>query len=309
MISFCIKTNNQSDILKLTNYISEIQLDNIVFLTKNFSKYTNIIVHYLGNDTEIFYEYFANTFCDFIIDNYESNILNDILVSNFFYFDKTELSEIKRICDSILNNVPLNKILPFQQLKSETANDEKISISSRKDLLINNILSYLKSSKSMILNGFLRFRIYDYINFLNDLVDSAVNEFVINKEYSEFIELLKLYIDSKPPRSELIHLIYINEESILLDKNRNIISLSHNNLDIPYLSDISFSSNDYALNSLLSLLPKKLIIHTSDIEDDFVNTLKLIFNSKVTICKHCSICDTYKLVESKKEKNRKSLNI
>ena len=159
------------------------------------------------------------------------------------------------------------------------------------------------------LNGFLRFRIYDYINFLNDLVDSAVNEFVINKEYSEFIELLKLYIDSKPPRSELIHLIYINEESILLDKNRNIISLSHNNLDIPYLSDISFSSNDYALNSLLSLLPKKLIIHTSDIEDDFVNTLKLIFNSKVTICKHCSICDTYKLVESKKEKNRKSLNI
>ena len=309
MISFCIKTNNQSDILKLTNYISEIQLDNIVFLTKNFSKYTNIIVHYLGNDTEIFYEYFANTLCDFIIDNYESNILNDILVSNFFYFDKTELSEIKRICDSMLNNVPLNKILPFQQLKSETANDEKISISSRKDLLINNILSYLKSSKSMILNGFLRFRIYDYINFLNDLVDSAVNEFVINKEYSEFIELLKLYIDSKPPRSELIHLIYINEEAILLDKNRNIISLSHNNLDIPYLSDISFSSNDYALNSLLSLLPKKLIIHTSDIEDDFVNTLKLIFNSKVTICKHCSICDTYKLVESKKEKNRKSLNI
>lgn len=309
MISFCIKTNNQSDISKLTNYISEIQLDNIVFLTKNFSKYTNIIVHYLGNDTEIFYEYFANTLCDFIIDNYESNILNDILVSNFFYFDKTELSEIKRICDSMLNNVPLNKILPFQQLKSETANDEKISISSRKDLLINNILSYLKSSKSMILNGFLRFRIYDYINFLNDLVDSAVNEFVINKEYSEFIELLKLYIDSKPPRSELIHLIYINEESILLDKNRNIISLSHNNLDIPYLSDISFSSNDYALNSLLSLLPKKLIIHTSDIEDDFVNTLKLIFNSKVTICKHCSICDTYKLVESKKEKNRKSLNI
>ena len=309
MISFCIKTNNQSDILKLTNYISEIQLDNIVFLTKNFSKYTNIIVHYLGNDTEIFYEYFANTLCDFIIDNYESNILNDILVSNFFYFDKAELSEIKRICDSILNNVPLNKILPFQQLKSETANDEKISISSRKDLLINNILSYLKSSKSMILNGFLRFRIYDYINFLNDLVDSAVNEFVINKEYSEFIELLKLYIDSKPPRSELIHLIYINEESILLDKNRNIISLSHNNLDIPYLSDISFSSNDYALNSLLSLLPKKLIIHTSDIEDDFVNTLKLIFNSNVTICKHCSICDTYKLVESKKEKNRKSLNI
>ena len=309
MLSFCIKTNNQSDILKLTNYISEIQLDNIVFLTKIFSKYTNIIVHYLGNDTEIFYEYFANTLCDFIIDNYESNILNDILVSNFFYFDKTELSEIKRICDSMLNNVPLNKILPFQQLKSETANDEKISISSRKDLLINNILSYLKSSKSMILNGFLRFRIYDYINFLNDLVDSAVNEFVINKEYSEFIELLKLYIDSKPPRSELIHLIYINEESILLDKNRNIISLSHNNLDIPYLSDISFSSNDYALNSLLSLLPKKLIIHTSDIEDDFVNTLKLIFNSKVTICKHCSICDTYKLVESKKEKNRKSLNI
>ena len=90
----------------------------------------------------------------------------------------------------------------------------------------------------MILSGFINFRIYKYTDFLSTIADSCVNEFVVNKEYYEFIELLKLYINSKNYNSSVIHLIYVNSESILLDENKKIISLSHNNLDLPYLSDI-----------------------------------------------------------------------
>ena len=106
--------------------------------------------------------------------------------------------------------------------------------------------------------------------------------------------MLKLYINSKIPESELVHLVYVNEESILLDKNKNIISLTKNNLDKCYLSDISFSSNDYALNSLLTLLPKKIIIHLIGPMDDFINTLQTIFGDNVTLCTDCNICEFYK---------------
>jgi len=54
------------------------------------------------------------------------------------------------------------------------------------------------------------------------------------------------------------------------------------------LSDISFSSNDYTLNSLLTLLPRRIYIHIIDgIEDEFINTLKLIFDNRVCICNDC----------------------
>ena len=48
------------------------------------------------------------------------------------------------------------------------------------------------------------------------------------------------------------------------------------------MSDISFSSNDYALNTLLNLVPKKIYIHLLDGEsDEFINTIKLIFEDRV----------------------------
>ena len=47
-------------------------------------------------------------------------------------------------------------------------------------------------------------------------------------EYTEFINLLKLYIDSREPLSSIIHLVYTNGESILLDQNKSLINLQDN---------------------------------------------------------------------------------
>ena len=55
MVSLCIKTNNNSTIDYLMLHIGKINLGNIVFVKKNFSKYTNIIVHYIGNNIPEFY--------------------------------------------------------------------------------------------------------------------------------------------------------------------------------------------------------------------------------------------------------------
>lgn len=62
-----------------------------------------------------------------------------------------------------------------------------------------------------------------------------------------------------------------------------------------YLSDITFSSNDYILNSLLTLLPKKIYIHLTDnYIDEFINTLELVFENRIHLCTDCNICKTYK---------------
>ena len=93
---------------------------------------------------------------------------------------------------------------------------------------------------------------------------------------------------------DLIHLIYMHGESILIDDDRNIISVDDNILNATYLSDISFSSNDFTLNTLLCILPMKIIIHVIDEEDEFINTIKLIFGKRVSICSECTICNIYK---------------
>ena len=288
MVSLCIKTNNSTAIDYLMVNIAKINLDDIVFVKKNFSKYTNIIIHYRGNNIPEFYKELASVVTNCIIDKYEDSIIYKLLLLNYFYFDEIDMNIIKN-----------NYKLLIENKHSDTVSVET-NIANRTKYLWASVLRYISYNKSIFLDGFITFRTGEYINCLDEILDFAVSQFVVNREYAEFIEMLKIYISSRTPCTEIIHLIYLNEEAILLDKQKNVISLAKNNLDKCYLSDISFSANDYALNSLLSLLPSKLIIHLISPADDFINTLQAIFGSSVSICTDCDICTIYKSLNKTK---------
>ena len=86
-----------------------------------------------------------------------------------------------------------------------------------------------------------------------------------------------------------------------MDKEKNIVQLDTNINNAKYLSDITFSSNDIALNTLLTLLPEKIEVHIIDKEDEFINTIKLIFENRVRICTDCNMCKTYRMLQVAKK--------
>lgn len=279
MKSFCIKTNNREIINYLLNKFDKIDFANISYIDRKFKIYNNFIVHYTGENLEEFYKILGNILTDTIIKFYEIHIIRRILGFNYFYFDEFERNKIEEVCIESLKN---NKF------------------KNRNKTICNKIQKYLKKNKSMILDGFVTFRIKEYIEKIDELVDEGVNKYIVEKEYAEFISLLKMYVNSKEPETEEIHLIYTNGESILLDKNKDIITIANNSFNAKYLSDITFSSNDFALNALLSLLPKKINVHLITKKDEFIDTLCLIFEEKVYMCTDCNICRTYKIINSAK---------
>ena len=279
MKSFCIKTNNREIIDYLLNKFDKIDFANISYIDRKFKIYMNFIVHYTGEEIENFYKILCNIITETILEFYEINIIRRILSFNYFYFDEIERRKIGEICIESLKN---NKL------------------KNRNKTIYSKVKKYVEKNKSMLLDGFVTFRIKEYIEKIDELVDEGVNKYIIEKEYAEFISLLKMYVNSKDPETEEIHLIYTNGESILLDKNKDIITISNNNFNAKYLSDITFSSNDFALNALLSLLPKKINIHLITKKDEFIDTLCLIFENRVYMCTDCNICRTYKIINSAK---------
>ena len=283
MKSFCFKTNNTQILNYLLNRFQEIDFENLIYSQNQFKIYKNITIHYRGNNNNKFYNFLTELIGEVVIEFYEEKILKQLINYNYFYFDEYEKNKILENC--------------MQLIEPEMYNTK---------LLDNkNIKEYVKENKAMILDGFVYFRLRAYLEYLDEVVDSGVNQFVIEKEYREFISLLRVYVESKVPEYNLLHLIYINGESILLDEKRNIVSVSENIYNAKYLSDISFSSNDFALNTLLCLLPRRIEIHLIDDEDEFINTLKLIFEGRVTICKDCDICKTYKILNNAKISHNK----
>lgn len=276
MKSYCIKTDNEKIIEYLLNKISKLDLPNIYYCNKSFKIYENVIVHYKEENIDKFINIVADIITEAIIEFYQDKILKRIINVNYFYFDELERKIILENC--------------IEFTKQE---EEEI-----KETVFVGVKNYILEHRNIVLEGVANFRINEYIKILDNIVDMAVNKYIIEKEYREFINLLKVYVNSTESKTEILHLIYTNGESILLDKDKNIIQVDYNLNNAKYLSDITFSSNDIALNTLLSLLPKKIEVHIINTEDEFINTLKLIFENRVRICTSCNICKTYKALNN-----------
>lgn len=277
MKSICIKTNNENLLDYLLNELDYIEVKPVAISKNQFKNYKNIIIHYSGNDNKKFVHEVSCILSCLVIDELEESFLKMILLKNYFYFNSTEMKHILELCYEIFSD------------------DFNTYFDKKHNLLIDSFENYLITNKSIILTGFINFRIKNYMTILEDVVDEAVNSFVVEKEYLEFISLLKMYVNSQNSNCDVVHLIYNKNNSTLLDKDKNQINVSDDIFKAKYLSDISFSSNDYALNTLLTLVPEKIYIHLIDnCIDEFIHTISLIFENRVEICTDCSICKIYK---------------
>ena len=277
MKSVCIKTNDSKILYYLLDSFNDISLDNVYFSFNEFKSYKNTIIHYKGNDIKAFNIIISDILSFLVIDNFEESIIKKILLNNYFYFNNSEIEKVFNICIDLLSE------------------SSEYSIDDRLNLLSNAFYNYIENNKQIVLNGFINFRLKDYLSLLNSVIDIAVNKFIIEREYLEFISLLKLYINSQDSNCNLVHLIYFDNSSILLDDNKNLIDIDTNIFNAKYLSDITFSSNDYTLNTLLTLLPQKIYIHLIDCNiNEFINTIQLVFENRTEICTDCSICKLYK---------------
>lgn len=280
MKSICIKVSNSKTINYLLTKINELKINDVYFSLKKFKIYDNIIIHYKGNNIPLFLKKISDILSSLVIDLYEEEIIQKLLQSEYFYFNDFEQKKILE-----------NTIYDLYD-EDESLNSQEVKY----NLISNSFYIYLSSHHSILLKGFITFRLKDYFEMILEQIDKSVNKYIIEQEYSEFISLLKMYVNSENPKCDLIHLVYNNSKPILLDSNRSLISLDFNTLGAKYLSDISFSSNDIALNTLLNLVPKKIYIHLApdNCKDEFLNTLKLVFEDRIIFCNDCSICNFYR---------------
>lgn len=249
----------------LLDELDHLNLKCVCYSLCHFKHYNNIVIHYKGDNCKLFIEKVSTMLTYLIIFKMEKNLLNQLLSQNYFYFS---LSERAKILD-----------LSCELITEDNSNN----FENKFKMIYDEIYNHLVSNKSLFLTGFIYFRLKDYIELLNDCVSEAVNNFIIEKEYSDFISLLKLYINSQYPNCDIVYIVYSDSNCLLFDEQKNIIDIRNLGLNNKYLSDISFSDNDYMLNALLTLLPKKIVVYTDkENKTEFLTTLKKIFENRIS---------------------------
>ena len=135
-----------------------------------------------------------------------------------------------------------------------------------------------------------------YVNEFEDEIDFAVDEFIKEKKYRDFVSFLKFFIDIQDSVLEKVNLILLDDgKYYLLDENG--VPVKKELLDSTYCEISAFDDESYImLNDLVSLAPAYLTIHcnSNDEKEENVKIIRDIFSDRVELCHKCAICSNIK---------------
>ena len=222
----------------------------------------------------------SNGLADYIIEEYEEKLILRTINSNYCYFNSIEKKEILRLALFIIRNDDKNFLNSIFQIR-------------RRNIIIRKLVDYFESSNKVILDGFVNFRLKDYMKDLEEVVDKAVDDFLTEREYKEFIRLLRYFVDIQEPKFNVIHvLVSYDNKYILLDENKKEIT---NECIQEFMNDIpegEINYDDLLVSSLITMAPKKVIVHSAKSfrNKELLETIKNVFWGKAIICPECELC-------------------
>lgn len=222
----------------------------------------------------------SNGLADYIIKKYEYKMLERIINTNYCYFNSAEKKDIMANALKIINNNENNFVNSLFQIR-------------RRNIIISKLLEYFDSTNVLILDGFVNFRLKEYKKDLEEIVDKAVDDFLMEREYKEFIRLLKYFVEIQEPKFNAIHIIVSSDDKYMLfdDKKREITNECIEDF-ISEVAEDELNFDDLLVSSLITLAPRKLIIHNpAEFRNkELLETIKNVFYGKVVICNGCETC-------------------
>lgn len=219
------------------------------------------------------YELVINIFSDREIDYFFDN--------SYFFIKYDEIGEVK------------NKILDILSSTTSDKNKESFFI-DKKNKIVNIIKSCIEENNEINIDGFIRFRMKEIFKEIEIIVDRIVERHMVEKEYNEFIKLLKYFVEIQESKLEEVHII-INKRGAytILDKDRNdIYDLFLDDLNDFNMSIISANKDDLLISGLITNSPEKIIIHgvKNSLNIEIIDTIKQVFEDKVIFCCGCAEC-------------------
>lgn len=226
----------------------------------------------------------AEMLCDVIIKNYESKILRKIIKEYCLYLTEFERSQIY---ESTL-----------RLLEAEDGYKEGFYSQTRRTRIIRKILNYLSAENIIIIDGFVNFRLNDYIKDLSDIVERAVEDYITEREYNEFIKLLRYFVEIQDCKINTVHVIPAKSGGyLLMDSDRRPINCECFEDLKAEMGDSDISLDDLLISSLITIAPNKVIIHNRESfnNKELLKTINNVFFDRIELCRGCDLCGIYKI--------------
>ena len=228
-------------------------------------------------DCDVMLEKLCHELAAYIIYKYSNNLINMIINKNYGYLNNKEKTQIYKIAQHSFSNIRLVDGALFN------------------NIIQNNLYEYLtnRSVNTIVLDGFVLFRLGEYQQQLENIVDLAVDEYLIMIEHENLIKTIKEFIRTQKAKYRLIHICSdFSGRYFICDENFEELTESQFLEDVAKENNFLINSDDLLLTALINIAPKKIVFHKIENVDskDFIDTLIKLFENKIIFCKGCSHC-------------------
>ncbi len=213
----------------------------------------------------------AEVLADYIMEGSVLPYLSEILEQHYFYFPRHERCEIIDLSEKIWHR-------------------ERGKEGFLRTQVLSQLEEYLGRQDYLNIHGLLVFRLEKWQAALRRCLDQAVDEFLMEKEYQEFIRLLKYFVQLQEPKVYQVHVALDRQGNlVLLDQDYNYIEEQGESAD---WDDLTGDRDDFLINTLIAVAPRKIVLHRQ-VQSQYpkaADTLKHIFEKRVSLCRRCKIC-------------------
>ncbi|MGF7186922.1 putative sporulation protein YtxC [Desulfitispora alkaliphila] len=223
----------------------------------------------------------ASLITDVIINYWEFRFVEQIVRTQYYFFTPEEKEEI-------LNNS--RKIL---ESGLETRGIKTVYGKRKREKIMNKVEEYLVTEDEINIKGFVTFRLRDYMRELQEVVDTAVDEFMMEKEYNEFIRLLRYFVDIQEPKLDIVHVVINPDSSFMLyDEVGEELSSTYLESFFMEMAETDVNYDDLLISALITIAPKQIELHFKEkyIETEATKTVEHVFGNRVEKCLNCNKC-------------------
>ncbi|MFF2480707.1 putative sporulation protein YtxC [Paenibacillus sp. NPDC058071] len=243
-----------------------------------------ILPHFqLASHGTAVYRSAAKAVAEFIVTEMEPHILSAIIRRKYREHYAVDAPMIEKYCHELLHGSE------WDGLGTKFLDADK---QRRKLKVSEEIEHYLQGHTSLHLDGFTMFRLQPYRKELAEIVDYALDEYVLDKQYQEFISLLKYFVGLQESKVPLVHLVHKGNHEFVMynEKFQPFEPKPHSDRMVAEMLETEMNIEDMVISSLIAVSPKQIMIHTRQSDMQVIRTIETIFDNRVSVCLQCVDC-------------------
>ena len=178
--------------------------------------------------------------------------------------------------------------------RNKPKDDIFIYCNNKINSILDKIQECIEENKEVNINGFLTFRMRELREDIEDIIEKVVEGYMVEKEYKEFIKLLKYFVDIQESKMEKVN-IYVLENA-----KYKITDGYDEDIFTSFLKDLSecklgidANVEDIIISGLITNSPKCINIYGREncANKEFIDTIVNVFGDRVRICSNKKMCE------------------